>query len=714
MATEIAKAYIQIIPSAEGIQGNLTNLLDSEASTAGKKAGSTLSRTLGTALKTTGIAMAGLATATAMVTKNFVNGVSEIAEYGDNIDKMSQKMGISAEAYQEWDFIMQHCGTSMEALKSSMKTMANAVQTNNKAFQKLGISTASLTNMTQEEIFSKIITSLQGVKDETERTYLAGQLLGRGATELGALLNMSASETDALKQKVHELGGVMSNEAVKASAEFQDNLQDMKVAITSLKRGFMQDMLPSMSKVMKGLTKVFSGGNGSEEITEGIQGLVGKITEKLPAMLENVKTIGVAIADALVENLPAIFNAGMGIVMEIVNAIVDGLPKLVDAGFQIVKSIGNSLSNSLPTLIPSAIEMVSNIATGIVDNLPTIVDTAIQLIDAFVQGLVDGLPKLIDGAVNLIVGIVSHIDEIILPLIKAIPDIIGKLITGILENMPAIIEGLIQVVVEIVKNLPEIVMGLIEAIPDIIESILEALWGIVDGVLGIFEWIWDGIVDIFGAVGEWFGNIFSGAYDAICDAFSGIGEFFSGVWDGICNLFSGVWDFFWEVGKNIVLGIWEGIKAFWDWLVDGITSLWDGLCDGICWLLGINSPSKRFAEMGEYCVQGFAIGTEDIGQDTLEQMRDVMDQIETDAQTGFDMELTSSIGEIGYKMQTGDYSRQTENDDEVIDVLNKYLPMLDKNQNVNVYLQGDAKNIFNVVKNENQKMIKSTGIHALA
>jgi hypothetical protein len=57
-----------------------------------------------------------------------------VASYGDNIDKMSQKMGMSASAYQEWDAVMQHSGTSMETMKSSMKTLANAAETGNDAF----------------------------------------------------------------------------------------------------------------------------------------------------------------------------------------------------------------------------------------------------------------------------------------------------------------------------------------------------------------------------------------------------------------------------------------------------------------------------------------------------------------------------------------------------------------------------------------------------
>ena len=135
--SDLGKAYVQIIPSAQGISGSISNVLAPEATSAGEKAGLNIAGGIGTALKSaTGILAAGVAT----VSTAIVKGSSDVASYGDNIDKMSQKMGLSAQSYQEWDAVMQHSGTSMEAMKSSMKTLANAAQSNSVAFEKLGIS----------------------------------------------------------------------------------------------------------------------------------------------------------------------------------------------------------------------------------------------------------------------------------------------------------------------------------------------------------------------------------------------------------------------------------------------------------------------------------------------------------------------------------------------------------------------------------------------
>ena len=84
-----------------------------------------------------------------------------------------------------------------------MKTLANAATTNSAAFKELGISQKDLANMSQEQLFEATIAGLQNVEDTTQRTYLAGKLLGKGATELGALLNTSAEETQAMRDRVH-------------------------------------------------------------------------------------------------------------------------------------------------------------------------------------------------------------------------------------------------------------------------------------------------------------------------------------------------------------------------------------------------------------------------------------------------------------------------------------------------------------------------------
>ena len=249
--------------------------------------GKKLKTGLGTAAKAGGIAIGAIATGTAALGTAMVKGAGEVASYGDNIDKMSQKMGISAQAYQEWDAIMQHSGTTIDGMQRGMITLSKAAETGSDAFAKLGLSQEDVASMNQEELFAATIKGLQGMEEGSERAVLAQQLLGGAAKELGPLLNTSAEETEAMRQRVHELGGVMSDDAVKAAAAYQDSLQDMTTSFDGLKRGLFANFMPGITEVMQGITDIFSGDpdSGVGKVSTGISNLIKRISEGMPKLL---------------------------------------------------------------------------------------------------------------------------------------------------------------------------------------------------------------------------------------------------------------------------------------------------------------------------------------------------------------------------------------------------------------------------------------------
>lgn len=250
-------------------------------------------------LAAVGAAAAGAGTA-------LFSAVGSVASAGDNIDKMSQKLGMSATAYQEWDAIMRHSGTTIDVMQSSMKTLASAAETSKDAFDELGLSQEKIASLSQEKLFAETIKALQNVENDTRRTYLAGQLLGRGATELGALLNTSAEDTEKMRREVHKLGGVLSDDAVKASAKYQDSLQDMQTAAKGLLRGAMAKAMPSITKAFQKLGKYISGPEGKKiqtQIAGIIETLAKGVTRAIPRLLslldngaKKLKIFGAVIA----------------------------------------------------------------------------------------------------------------------------------------------------------------------------------------------------------------------------------------------------------------------------------------------------------------------------------------------------------------------------------------------------------------------------------
>ena len=162
----------------------------------------------------------------------------------DRVDKLSQKIGLSRTAFQEWDYIIGQSGASVEGLQMSLKTLAGAADKASKgtkqykdSFDKLGVSVTDVNgNMKdQEALFSEVFSALADMENQTERTALASDLLGRSATELAPILNTSKEGIEQLRSEAHSLGLVYSDELVDAGVVLGDNIDRLKKSFGALK-----------------------------------------------------------------------------------------------------------------------------------------------------------------------------------------------------------------------------------------------------------------------------------------------------------------------------------------------------------------------------------------------------------------------------------------------------------------------------------------------
>lgn len=557
--------------------------------------GSKLKSGLGTAAKIGGVAIAAVGTAAVATGTAIVKATGDVAAYGDNIDKMSQKMGISAEAYQEWDAVMQHSGTSMESLKAGMKTLANAVENENEAFERLGISQEQIASMNQEELFGATITALQNVDNETERTYLAGQLLGRGATELGALLNTSAEETQAMKDRVHELGGVMSDEAVKAAAAYQDTLQDMQTGFESLKRNLISEFMPGITQVMSGLTDLTTGDYdlGLEKISGGIDGFISSAMDKVPKVAE----------------------IGLKIVSMIGKSVTENAPKLLQMGVDVIINLIQGINSELPTLLPVALDAVLLIARAIVDNAPVLLENLLMVIQTLADFILnDGLPILISALPDLIVGIV----DFILSGSTMITDAVIQILYSIIELTP-------EIVMMLANMLPQIISGLIIALmknaPALSQAILKLTIASLLIVPAIIAQILMHIPEIFKAIGEGFKEQWpemkENGKNALMEAVNGMmsDPVMSGIADAIAKfIVKGIEKIreaatkFRDAGKFIMDGLISGIKDKISAVTDTVTNIGDTISGAFKKVMKISSPSKIFEDYGGFIDEGLALG----------------------------------------------------------------------------------------------------------
>lgn len=414
-------------------------------------------------------AVAAIGAAAIAAGKKLWDMANDVAQAGDEIDKMSQKIGISAESYQEWGYVFQRCGTDVNNLQAGMKTLsgviADAGTGSASAAKKLaavGLSIEDLNGKSQDEQLSIVIAALQNMESGAERTAAATGLLGRSATDMAAVLNMTAEETEALKKEAQDYGMVMSNEAVAASAAFQDSLTKLQGTMSGLKNRMVGELLPGITMVMDGLSDLVVGNKeAGEQIKNGVTSVIETISSMIPqavklistiaaAVLESAPAIISALAEGIIDAIPTLLPVVLQVITELIGALVALLPQIVDAGMQVFVSLIQGIAQAIPLLIPQIVLVVTQIVQTLVDNLPLLLDAALQLIKGLAQGLLAAIPVLVE----------------------ALPDIITAIVDFIIGAIPQIIDAGIQLLTSLISALPQIISAIVEAIPQIIDGIL--------------------------------------------------------------------------------------------------------------------------------------------------------------------------------------------------------------------------------------------------
>ena len=365
--TNLGTAYVQIVPTAQGISGSIASVMAPEAADAGTKAGGLFGKALKPSIaKAAAIGGAALAAGIGIGTAALKKGIKETAAYGDNVDKMSQKIGFTTDEYQKWDYVLQRAGTDIGKMGPVMKTLSNQAESNSAAFQELGISQDDLKKMSPGELFSETVKKLSSMENQTERTALASKLLGRGATELGPLFNEGTGAIEEQMKMAETYGMIMPEAAVKASAAFQDSVTTMQMTMTGLKNRMMAEFLPAATQITDGLGKMFAGDmSGVDDVANGIKGIAAKIVQMAPVILNAAKRLGSELIKGIMANTGNIGEKAATIAGKLVTGLINHLPQILLAGFKLIGGLAKGLIKALPQILTAVRQIGNRIVTGL-------------------------------------------------------------------------------------------------------------------------------------------------------------------------------------------------------------------------------------------------------------------------------------------------------------------------------------------------------------
>ncbi len=343
---------------------------------------------LGNGIKTAGkwgLAIGAGATAAGAALLGVAN---KAAETTDHIDKMSQKLGMSREGFQEWDFILSQNGTSIDSLGAGMKTLTNQVDELGKggkvatdAFEQLGLSYEDMEGLSQEEIFEKTVVALQGVEDETKRAAIANDLLGRSGQELAPLLNAGADSVEAMKKQAKDLGLVMSDDAVNAGVKFTDTMDQLKrsfgAVFTQVGAAVMPMFVDFANWIISNMPVIQS---VFKTVFEVISTVVSTVYEWFNAYLLPILSV---MFNWVQENWPTIqktFETVFGVILDLSGAVW----KLFKDGLlPILSALWDFISPTFP-LIQGVVEVTFG---AIVKTVQTVVDVFVAVSNAIAEAI---------------------------------------------------------------------------------------------------------------------------------------------------------------------------------------------------------------------------------------------------------------------------------------------------------------------------------------
>jgi len=543
---------------------------------------------------------------------------NETAASGDTIDKMSQKLGMSAEAYQEWDYVLSQSGADIESMGAGFKSLTNLVDKATsgndaaaKSFEKLGISTKELSEMSREDIFALTIKRMQEMEDGTERAALANTIFGKSGQNLAPLLNQTAEATQDLKDKAHELGFIMSDEAVDASVRFTDSMDTLKRTFKGVKDGITAELLPGLTSIMNGLTGLLSGDESTKKkaslaLKAGALDIVKSTKDVIPQITEVLKTVFGVVGDIAVELFPDLLGVFQNIITELLTSLSESLPEI------------------LPVLFDTLFSLLDTLMT---DGLPTLLESLMKVAGSLLDSFLEKFPQLINKLINYIGSI--DLGQFLEQFLGAVE----KIAAMIAENLPTIVDNLVKAVVNLIKSIDwkELISSGMNILMSLLDGILSAIPSLIDALPQIIDAIIDFLTDPETVI-----MLVEGAVKLVFKLIEKLPEIFMHLISAIAN-----------IGIKLIEGLWEGISKAGAWLWEKITGFFGGIVDGIKNFFGIHSPSTLFRDQ---IGKNLALG---IGEGFDDEMKNVARSMENAIPTDFDANITANPSFAGFNAYAG-------------------------------------------------------------
>lgn len=565
------------------------------------------------ALKGIGIAIGAVAVAAVAAGKAIFDLTKNAGKWADELLTTTAQTDVSAKTLQEWAYAARFIDTEVDDMTKGMGKVVSAMRESVKGGKdyidvaggmQVSLIGAGGQMKSTEQVFYDTIDALGGIEDATKRDIAAQEIFGKSYQDMKPLIDAGSEALLRYAAEAHAAGLILSDEAVTALGGFDDQMEQVNARLETAGRLAALVALPSISGIVGGVTEILS--TITTALSDGFQEsdittISDAITEQLKLAVEGVASG----APAFVGVLSNVISAVAGMIVELLPEI---LPALVTAAIQIVTGIFTTIQQNADAISQAVVQVVMMLATFLIENLPLLIETGLEIVIALAQGIGQSLPELIPAIVGMVLEIVSILTN---------PDTVIELNKAALQIILAVTEGLILALPELLTKLPGIVLniavGLIEAAPQLWESGKELIAQMWEGIVARFS-------EVFLSIGQLVSdNITQPVKDKISD--------------------------FFNVGKDLIIGIWNGISDKIAWLksqIRGLVNIIKG------WFTGKegfdeHSPSKWAFGVGYYLTKAIGLGTESGIGEALAAASNVISRVKaTMSGTSLDLDVNGN------------------------------------------------------------------------
>lgn len=246
----------------------------------------------------------------------------------------------------------------------------------------------------------------------------------------------------------------MSAAAAELGRMFYPNI----TAITNLGASIVQDLTPSIGKLLTGFDEMAEGSeDGASLVEKSIEDMIGGVAGKIE------------------EFAPDAIELGFDIIEAIGSGFVDAFPDLLSSAGTVLESLVDEIGDALPDIIDAGGEIITSLISGIEEALPKVPEKISEIIPDVVSELASSASDIFDAAVSLFSSIVEAIPEVSQDLLEALPDLITDFCTGLAEGVPQLIEAAGELFMGMLEALPEAAQSIADNAPQITQSLIDGL-----------------------------------------------------------------------------------------------------------------------------------------------------------------------------------------------------------------------------------------------